>query len=100
MCIRDRPKTYGIRSENGDTIKLKGYGNKGISFDVLKDSFYDNQYIEQAEYRISRKNFIMAHSWYTKKSFLNSYVKRAFSYDKKTSSAFVLEPSNLDDTNI
>jgi hypothetical protein len=66
-----------------EEIKVKGFNLNNFSFKKIKDSFYENQNIENNEKFIQKKNFKIFLSNGNKVLRLNNYNKRKFSEDKK-----------------
>jgi hypothetical protein len=76
-------KTYAVKYEdNSESVKIKGFDNKLIDFNDLKDKFYKKEKFLNFENRyISKKNMEMFNIENTKNLSLNSYNKRKFSED-------------------
>lgn len=76
-------KTYAVKYEdNSESVKIKGFDNKLIDFNDLKDKFYKKEKFLSFENRyISKKNMEMFNIENTKNLSLHSYNKRKFSED-------------------
>ena len=76
-------KTYAIKYEDdSESVKIKGFDNKLINFNYLKEKFYRKERFLNFENRyISRKNMEMFNIENNKNLSLNSYDKRKFSED-------------------
>jgi len=76
-------KTYAVKYEdNSESVKIKGFDNKLIDFNDLKNKFYKKERFLNFENRyISKKNMEMFNIENTKNLSLNSYDKRRFSED-------------------
>jgi hypothetical protein len=74
-------KTYGVKYKNGlESIKIKGFDNKHLNFDELKNNFYSEEIdikIKENTY-ISKKNMEMFNIKNIKKLSLKNYDKRKF----------------------
>jgi hypothetical protein len=91
------PKTYAIKYNNKEIIKMKGFTNNKISFNEIKKSFYLNETIFINETKITRSTFILKKIEYNKKTDLSLYKKRIFdSKKKKTFSVFNINEINID----
>ena len=76
-------KTYAIKYEDGsESVKIKGFDNKLIDFNELKNKFYNKKDFLNFENKyISKKNMEMFSIENTKNLNLKSYTKRKFSED-------------------
>lgn len=87
-------KTYGIKYlNNEESIKIKGFDNKFVTFEKLKKNFYDNKkkIIIKENLFISKKDMEMFNIKNTKFLNLNSYDKRKFNENNKKTYPLFLE---------
>lgn len=80
------PKSYGIKYKNNkEVIKMKGYNQKNILFNSLKEQFYEEKnHIKIKKYSyIEKKNFNLSEKIIEKNFNINNYDKRKFVSNKK-----------------
>lgn len=72
------PKTYGVVLKDGsELIKIKGVNMSGVSFNQLKNTFYNgNDFILAGAYSIIKKDLYVSQIFQNKEIRLNNYSKR------------------------
>jgi hypothetical protein len=79
------PKTYGLKTNDNEIIKIKGIQNSNISLSELKFKFYSNESILfQDEFNSYKTNFSLNRFCVNKEIFLHNYDKRIFLNNKKS----------------
>jgi hypothetical protein len=78
------PKSYALKYEDGtENIKLKGYNQKNIDFDEIKNLYNNNKKLNLKDYKFLNKKDLKLEFNETVKQFdLNFYDKRYFIKDK------------------
>lgn len=76
-------KTYALKFENEQEIKVKGFDLKNIKFEEILESFYNELDIENQEKSIKKKNLKIYLDYNKKILKLNNYSKRIFDKNKK-----------------
>jgi hypothetical protein len=73
------PKIYATTNSSKTEIKIKGISEKNISFDEIKESFFNNkEIIFNDQLNIKKYNFTINQTYINKKINLNKYDKRIF----------------------
>lgn len=76
-------KTYGIKTNEGVEIKIKGFDISHTLYDDIKEKFYGGIDIENKEKTITKNTMILKLDEKNKKVSLNNYDKRKFFDNKK-----------------
>ncbi len=77
-------KTYALKLNSEEEIKIKGINLKEISFNDIKEKFYnETDIIFNNQLIFNRKNFDLKQSYMSKKIVINQYDKRKFIENKK-----------------
>lgn len=85
------PKTYAIKTNDKEIVKIKGIGVKEINFEELKKKFYNNEFITfHNQLNFYKSNYILKQHYTDKKIDTSSYNKRKFSEDKSDSAPFTI----------
>lgn len=80
MC----PKTYAVKKENTEIIKIKGVSVKNIKMDQLKKNFYEDSFsIFSDQLIFNKRNFTLEQLYINKRIAFNNYDKRCFIDNKK-----------------
>lgn len=82
-CVFISSKTYGVKYENSEEIKIKGFNNESINFYDLKESFYKEHNINTKQNFLDRQNIEILVKNIDKKLDLSNYDKRKFIENKK-----------------
>ena len=79
------PKSYAYITNEEEIVKIKGFNNKYIKFNTIKENFYKNEkFINvEEEFRLYKKNLILKKQIESKKLDIQNYDKRIFSENKK-----------------
>ena len=87
------PKSYALKYEDGtENIKLKGYNQKNIDFDEIKNLYNNNKKLNLKDYKFLNKKDLKLEFNETVKQFdLNFYDKRYFIKDKHETIPFWYE---------
>jgi hypothetical protein len=72
-----------------EEVRVKGFNLNNFSFKKIKESFYNNQSIQNNEKFIQKKDFKIFLSHGDKILKLNNYNKRKFSEDKKNTNPLI-----------
>ena len=80
------PKSYAYTTNDFEIVKIKGFNNKSIKYDEIKEKFYKNEefIMINDEFKLYKKNMELKKQMESKKLNLNYYDKRIFSKDKKS----------------
>lgn len=90
------PKTYAIKNNTTDIVKIKGINTKNILFTEFKKKFYNNNdLIFDNQLTFKKNEFNLKQLYSTKHIFINKYDKRKFSKDKKET--YPIEATSLYD---
>jgi hypothetical protein len=87
------PKTYAYTTETGTIIKIKGASTQNVTFNEIKNAFYDNQPFVRIPdlLTVYKHNFILTSDLKSKNFALNFYDKRKFINNKKSTEPFFFE---------
>jgi hypothetical protein len=82
------PKTYALKKENMEIVKIKGVTKPSVKFDEFKKKFLEGDFLMFDElFQTKKTNFVLRHGGYNKKIDLSMYDKRNFSEDKMETKA-------------
>jgi hypothetical protein len=88
------PKSYGLKGKN-EIIKIKGVGIKKLSFNDLKNKFYNNENILfENQLMFAHNNFELNQKYITKNISLSNYDKRIFINNKKKTIPLIINTNN------
>jgi len=88
-CVFISSKTYALDMVDKEEVRVKGFNLNNFSFKKIKESFYNNQSIQNNEKFIQKKDFKIFLSHGDKILKLNNYNKRKFSEDKKNTNPLI-----------
>ena len=83
------PKTYALKYENEEIVKIKGFNVKP-SFEKFKESFYSKKEIETENFEWNKKDFLLKNIKKKKKTNLNDLDKRIWDNEMKKTSPIKL----------
>jgi hypothetical protein len=91
-CVFISPKTYGIKLDKKEIIKIKGISRNYLDFEKIKEKFYNKEKFTAFNLKFMKyKNFKIEFLDVNKKIDLIAYDKRKFKHDLKSTEAYVFE---------